>query len=680
MSYEYSQQLASAGTPGPEVALAQLAALVRSSDDAIIGGTPDGTITSWNAGAERLYGYSAAEALGRSLHMILPPESWPDWDDLLADTSGCALPARDAQHLTRDGRRIDVSVTVSPVRGPHGELLGISAIARDITARRQVEREISALLMIAERLNAAADPEQVLQEVVAVGVEFLHARAASIVTNEGDHALRRYYWEAGAWEPLAFRIPIDGTIAGWVIQHGRPFRSDDLSQEPLHYPAATPRGAFTTCLSVPVLNRTRETIGVLHLWDRDGGQSFSDADLRIAIGISEYAAVAWERASIVLRLVQLSEEQRRSERLRLAGELTAGLAHDLNNVLSIAIGRLDVFSELQRQQTEIPEVMHESLGVVRTALFDATQTVRRLQTFARGHAAHFTDVRLAEIARDAIELARPRWQREALALGRTILVHQRFTAPGLVHGDATEIREAVLNLLINAVDALPSGGDITVTVDETAGAVQLSVADSGDGMSPQVLARAWEPFFTTKGDIGTGLGLPMVLGIAERHGAEATIDSSPSYGTTVTLRFPPAAAPDAGALPPQPPPASIPTLRVLVVDDEPRVRETTATMLRLLHQIAIEAASAAEARQLLAAEPFDLLITDHGMPSMTGLDLIRRVRIERPALPIVLLTGWGDALSSEAIEATGARLASKPLALEDLRTLLTWAAERRSSP
>ncbi len=215
-------------------------------------------------------------------------------------------------------------------------------------------------------------------------------------------------------------------------------------------------------------------------------------------------------------LDQLSEEQRRGERLRLSGELAAGLAHDLNNVLSIALGRLDVLAELERQQAPLPEPMRESLAVLRTALADASQTVRRLQRFASGQtAAGFRPVRMDEVARDAVELARPRWEREAIARGRTIRIEQHFNAPGLVSGDAAELREAILNLILNAVDALPDGA-IAVGVDQTADGVVLSVADNGSGMAPDVLSSAWEPFFTTKGELGTGLGLSVGLRVEEQ--------------------------------------------------------------------------------------------------------------------------------------------------------------------
>jgi CheY-like chemotaxis protein len=238
-----------------------------------------------------------------------------------------------------------------------------------------------------------------------------------------------------------------------------------------------------------------------------------------------------------------------------------------------------------------------------------------------------------------------------------------------VDGHPAELRQVLTNLILNAVDALPRGGTITIATRAAAGAVEVSVADTGVGMSEEVRRRIFEPFFSTKGPKGTGLGLAMVYGIVARHGGEVVVLSREGHGSTFTIRLPlgsgraePGTAPlalaaNAGA-------------RVLVIDDEEHVREALADMLRLTHHEVVVASQGFEGLEHFRAAPFDLVMTDLAMPGMSGWQVAQAVKALRPGVPVVLVTGWGVELPGEQLRANGVdRVMTKPFRIEEVHAV-----------
>jgi CheY-like chemotaxis protein len=240
-----------------------------------------------------------------------------------------------------------------------------------------------------------------------------------------------------------------------------------------------------------------------------------------------------------------------------------------------------------------------------------------------------------------------------------------------VEGWPESLREALTNLIFNAVDALPEGGTIRLAARGTGNTILVEVADSGVGMSAEVQARVFEPFFTTKGERGTGLGLAMVFGIVERHGGQVTLQSAPGQGTAFRLTLPAAGA--AGSVVTEQPTESGGPLRILAVDDEPALTRMVTFMLEPEGHTVVTASSAEEALARLATEPFDLVLSDVGMGSgMNGWDLAARVRERYPGLRFALATGWGAQIDAAEAQASGVgAVIAKPYRLDELRRVVS---------
>jgi signal transduction histidine kinase len=397
---------------------------------------------------------------------------------------------------------------------------------------------------------------------------------------------------------------------------------------------------------------------------------YSTEDLAYLGSFADQAAIALDNARLYedaqRALGDLQTMQRKlvqGETLRALGELAGGAAHHLNNLLTIVVGRI----QLLRRMVD-DERLARPLEIVERAAKDGAEVVRRLQQFAgMRRTAEPRSVDLGQIVDDVLEMTRGRWQDAARAQGTEIAVESRVAPLPSIPGDAAALREMLTNLVLNAVDALPRGGRLTVEAAPAGDHAVLTVSDTGLGMPDDVRQRAHEPFFTTKGVKATGLGLSVAFGIARRHGGELTIQSEEGRGTTVRVALPlPAGA--AAAAPPAP--AALPRrpLRVLLVDDEEEVRDALAEMLLTRGHTVLTAGGGAEALRRLDEDPgVDLLLTDLVMPGMTGWELAAAARARRPRLPVGVVTGWGDVPEATS----GPRAAvdfvlTKPVTLEAL--------------
>ena len=279
---------------------------------------------------------------------------------------------------------------------------------------------------------------------------------------------------------------------------------------------------------------------------------------------------------------------------------------------------------------------------------------------------------MGELLREVAKLTAPSWRDAAQAQGRPISLHVEVERDLAVNGWPESLREACTNLVLNAVDALPNGGAIRLVGRRKGARVVVEVIDTGVGMTPEVRARLFEPFFSTKGERGTGLGLPMVFGIVERHGGEIAVESAPGQGATFRLLLP-AATPTASAAPAPAAPGGARPLRVLAVDDEPALGRMAALMLAPDGHNVVVATSGEEALERLAAESFDLVISDVGMGAgMNGWELAEQVRTHYPGVRFALATGWGAQIDPEEARALGiCAVLPKPYHLADMRRLVS---------
>jgi signal transduction histidine kinase len=391
-----------------------------------------------------------------------------------------------------------------------------------------------------------------------------------------------------------------------------------------------------------------------------------------------------EHSNEALRQAQQALIQQ--ERLRALGQMASGIAHDINN----AISPISLYTEsLLEREPNLSDRTREYLLTIQRAIDDVAQTVSRMREFYRPRESQLrqTGVDVNVLVQQVITLTRARWSDQPQRRGVMIELTTAL-APKLprIHGAESEIRDALTNLIFNSVDAMPKGGviqvrtGITATSPSEGGAasqhVQLEVGDNGVGMDEETRRRCLEPFFTTKGERGSGLGLAMVYGMVQRHGATLEIDSKLGAGTTMRLLFPFDTTPSGLTIKGRS--LSIPerSLRLLIVDDDPALLESLGNTLREDgHHVTVAGGGQAgidafhSARQ--TAEPFDVVITDLGMPYVDGRQVIGSVRAVSPGTPIILLTGWAQRqLADNEPPPPADRLLSKPPRLSELRTAL----------
>ena len=339
-------------------------------------------------------------------------------------------------------------------------------------------------------------------------------------------------------------------------------------------------------------------------------------------------------------LLEMQQQIVVQERLRAFGEMAGGIVHDFNNALMSVVGYSEVLLNDDDMLRDL-DTARQYLKIMHTAGQDASQVISRLRDFYRPRALSdvFARVDLNEIIEQAVPLTQPKWKGQALADGRTITVALDLAKLPPISGNAAELREVATNLIFNAVDAMPGGRTITLRSSKDQGQAVLEVSDTGSGMSEEVRSRCLEPFFSTKGEKGTGLGLSMVFGIIKRHEGHIEIESTLGKGTTIRIRLPAmtdtldATNDETGKLDR--------SLHVLVVDDEGVTRRVLKNYLTADGHSVVTAENAEEALGCFESGKFDLLITDHAMPGMNGVQLAAAVREKIAGHPVILVTGFG---------------------------------------
>jgi CheY-like chemotaxis protein len=319
------------------------------------------------------------------------------------------------------------------------------------------------------------------------------------------------------------------------------------------------------------------------------------------------------------------------------------------------------------------------LRVIERAALDGAQTVRRLQEFTRIRRDQpMVAIDVTQMVRDALDITQSRWREEPSSRGVTIEVHTELAPVPPILGDAAELREALTNIILNAVDAMPHGGTLSLSTRASGDHVEVAVADTGIGIPRAVRDKIFDPFFTTKGPQGTGLGLSMTYGIVSRHGGAVTVDSEEGRGSTFRLSFPSAATIEPPApTPPRPDAAAVRALRCLVVDDEAPVRAVLADAVESAGHRAVAVEGGAEAIARFRAERFDVVLTDLAMPRVSGWQVARAIKQIAPSVPVILVTGFGVELSPEERRVHGVdRVLVKPLQIQEILDALAEVARQ----
>jgi len=626
---------------------ALLAAIFESCDDAVITKTLDGRITSFNPGAARMYGYSPEEVIGQSMSMLIPADRAHELADILGSISrGEHIDHYETKRVAKNGALFDVSVTASPIRDGDGEIIGVSAIARDITDR---------LSAAAERLSAQVAETTLLDNAPIILCSFdmdgmitsyRTGRALPQMQRRSSEVLGRSVFDINADDVeavAAMRRALQGEIVEMEI---------DLF------------GLIFDVRFVPERNRCGEQTGVT----------------AIAVDVSEHARSRVEQHDLEKRL-------RRYERLESLGQLAGGIAHDFNNLLGVIINCASfVVGELDDE-----EAVRSDVRQIEAAAERAGELTHQLLAFARREVLQPQVVDLNSAIR-SVEAMLNR------TLGEHVILKMNL-GDGLwpVTVDIGQFEQVFVNLAVNARDAMPFGGSLSVQTRnvELTGAyrsahpglemgryVELRVSDNGTGMEQSVVDRAFDPFFTTKppGE-GTGLGLATVFGIVSQAGGDVQIYSEPSVGTTCRVLLP-ASSDGATPLPTSDDSRALTgSETVLVVEDEEPMREVVR---RLLQRNGYDVVVAADGREALAisasmTRPIDLLLTDVVMPHMLGKEVAERLTEARPDLRVLFMSGHAHPVLGPILDES-ASMIEKPFNEKGLLSKIRDVLEDRDLP
>jgi signal transduction histidine kinase/ActR/RegA family two-component response regulator len=479
-------------------------------------------------------------------------------------------------------------------------------------------------------------------------------------------------------------VPIDANGLSRCVA-GELVHEPDVAQVPFPFPQRLAAAGLRSLVFAPLIVET-QVFGVLVCARRDAG-AFSSGECEFLKQLSEHVALAGHQARLHGALRQAYDDLRQSqqtvmqqERLRALGQMASGIAHDINN----AISPVSLYTEsLLEREPNLSERTRSYLTTIQRAIEDVARTVARMREFYRERDAQLTleRVQLNRAVQQVVELTRPRWSDLPQARGAMVDLQTDLTDPmPEIMGAEHEIRDALTNLIFNAVDAMPAGGTLSVRTRKAVGAdgearAFIEVTDTGIGMDEDTRRRCLEPFYTTKGERGSGLGLAMVYGMIQRHSAELEIESATGQGTTIRLSFP---AYTSAVVAPTVKHAAVVKrrLRILVVDDDPLLIKSLQDTLQEDGHVITASHGGSEGIEIFAAamkrgEAFDVVVTDLGMPHVDGRKVAASVKNASPATPVILLTGWGQRLiAANDAPACVDKVLAKPPRLHELRAAL----------
>ncbi|HZP80624.1 MAG TPA: PAS domain S-box protein, partial [Chthonomonadaceae bacterium] len=659
--------------------------LVDHANDILYRADKGGHFTYFNPAAVRLMGYSAEEILGRLYLDLIHPDYRREAKKLYVRQIKEQIPNTYFEYpaVRKDGSLLWLGQNVQLVV-ERGEVTGIQAVARDITQRREAEIQLQRAYAELERRVAArtaelrAINESLKQEIAARqrAVErqrrLMQIAAAIPASTALTDILRMVYdaiMEVGGFDRCGVLLYDRETKAlrgAWgtdrdgqpedISHHVQFVREDhpsvtDLFEGRLDYllsadytaqHAVTPGDPMYGVhahAAVP-LRVGQEVVGIVSVDNLLRDAPITEQEVGELLPFVQLAAVALYNVRLFEELRQTQEALFHSEKLRAIGELASGVAHNVNNVLQSVMG----YAELIPLAEGDPDVINAYAYTIMNAAAQGAEIVRRMQQFARKEMEPNREVfDLAEAAWDAIELTRPAWHNRAVGLGASIEVVTSLQPQMWVFGVASEIREVLVNLIKNAVDAMADGGTLSLRGSIENSQAVLEVADTGPGMEEAVRQRIFEPFFTTKRvGQGVGLGLSVAWGIVSRHQGSLTVQSAPGQGTVFYLRLPMTDQAVIGTKTEMRDPG-LAGAHLLLVEDEEFVAGSLARGLQASGAVVAVASNAEQALRWLAAHSAEceIVVSDHGMAGLTGIELLRRVRDLYPHLRRVLLSGWG---------------------------------------
>jgi PAS domain S-box-containing protein len=742
-------------------------AAVESSNDAIITKSLDGTITGWNPAAEHLLGFSAAEAVGQGIHLIVPRDRLTEMRGILSRIGrGERIEHLETVRMRKDGSQVEVSLSISPIKSTSGEIVGASKTARDITESKRTQQALGQqieerrrIFETSQDLILVSDPKGILVQVSPssqtilgylpeemIGhsaIEFIHGddldstREQMRAARRGRHTRNfdaRYVHKDRRSVTLSWM----GTWSEPVRRHffvGRDMTETRLAQETLRESEQLARGIIDTALDAFV--QIDESGGILNWnaqaeaifgWPRQHVLGKHFLELVISAADREELKAALERfldsgqdqilgrrREIMARRrdgkefkaemsvtalktrggylfngfvrdltdkIAAEERIRQAEKMEAVGQLTGGIAHDFNNILTVITGTIEILAEAVENEPQLVAITK----MIDEAASRGADLTQHLLAFARKQPLQPRDTDLNTLIIETAKLLRP-------TLGERIEIESVFEDEVcLATVDSNQLATALLNLAINARDAMPDGGKLiletgSAVLDENYASMHsevrpgryalIAVSDTGTGIPASMLDKVFNPFFTSKQPgKGTGLGLSMVYGFVKQSAGHIKIYSEEGHGTTIKIYLPPGTgaslAPEAVTAP------AIQGGRetILVVEDDKLVRDYVLTQLRSLGYVTLDAANGAEALAVIqAGHQFDLLFTDVIMPgAMNGRQLADEVQKSRPGVKVLFTSGYTEnAIIHHGRLDTGVLLLAKPYRKSDMAGMIRKA-------
>jgi PAS domain S-box-containing protein len=542
-----------------------LAAIVESSEDAIVSKDLNGIITSWNQAAERLFGYTADEVIGQPVTLLIPPERQDEEPGILESIRrGQCIEHFETIRRRKDGGLLDISLTVSPIRDAEGNIVGASKIARDITRRKRVEVALRAseeqlaaelhsmkeLHSLTTKLLGARDILTALDEVLDAAIAMNRADFGNVqLFNPATRALEIVAQRGFKQDFLdSFRtVSIsDESACARAMKQGKQVSIADVENDSDYAPyrEIAARAGFRAVQSTPLLSRRGDLIGILSTHFRHRHRP-TDRELRMLDLYARQAADLIERLRIEDELRQSEERLRQqaqelehqlimSGRLVSLGEVTASMAHEFNNPLGIIMG----FVEDMLSSADPADPNYRALQIIDEESKRCRQIVRDLMEYARPKSTEFCSTSIADIIEKTLQLVENRLYKQKVSVEKSL-------EPDLqrIQADPPQLEQVLVNLYLNAIDAMPEGGKLSVEAkmvhtDGTVPMAVITVADTGFGIAETDLAKIFQPFFTAKKRRGMGLGLPICQRIVKNHDGRIEVESQPGKGSAFKIYLP----------------------------------------------------------------------------------------------------------------------------------------------
>ena len=693
-----------------------LQAIIDNSEAVVYVKDLDGRYLLVNRRFEEIFLLARGSILGRTDHDVFAKETADAFRDLDVRVTRANQAITEEETAPQaDGPHTYISVK-APLRDKAGQINAIFGISTDITGRKRDEERLRsqlARLSLLDQTTRAIGERQDLRSLFQVvlrnleehlpidfGCACLYDPAARALTVVGL-GLKTLAPELAF--PNAARIEVDENgLSPCVL--GQLLYEPDISQARTSSPARPFQARLSelglrSLVFAPLIVESN-VFGVV-IAARRATEGFTSGDCEFLRQLSDHVALAAHQSRLYEALQRAYQDLRQTqqtvmqqERLRALGQMASGIAHDINNALTPAALYLQ---SLLERDLSLGSDARNYLTITLRAIEDVASTIARMREFYRPRPPQlaFLPVDLNKILVQVVDLTHARWSDMPQERGILIRVQSELAAQlPMILGAENEVRDALTNLVLNAADAMPDGGTLTlrskalepISPGSSTARVLVEVCDTGIGMDEAVRVRCLEPFFTTKGERGTGLGLAMVYGMTQRHSAELEIQSEPGAGTRVRLIFPAAmtSAP-AGTATDSRSPAR---LRILLVDDDPLIlRSLEHALKKEGHLITVADGGQDGIDQFGAAQqcgtPFDMVITDLGMPHVDGRTVASAIKSRAPAVPVVLLTGWGYRLQTESDPPQHVDcVLSKPPKLHELRAVIAdlGLASRSNSP